>query len=284
MIDQHNSILICPVCADPLNSLEKSYACTNNHTFDKAKQGYVNLLLSNQKKTASPGDNKEMVQSRLAFLEQNYYQPISDEINSVVEQMAGKLALAKLNIADLGCGVGYYLSKLNNYLNTQEISAQYWGIDISKEAIHCANQHEKNITWIVGSAKNLPFADHSVDIILSVFSPLYYEELQRVLSPTGYVLVVTPAQHHLLELREMLFDQVKDIDEAKLLQKADSFLQLIDSIAIKTTIDLPTSADIENLLKMTPFYWRSSALKKEELIAMKKLSVTIDVTLWIFTR
>jgi 23S rRNA (guanine745-N1)-methyltransferase len=67
------SILKCPVCQDELNRIEKSYRCKNNHTFDMGKQGYVNLHMSNEKRSKNPGDDKEMIVSRKNFLEKGYY-------------------------------------------------------------------------------------------------------------------------------------------------------------------------------------------------------------------
>lgn len=282
MLTAEKSILTCPVCSDTLNAYEKSYACENKHTFDRAKQGYVNLLLSNQKKTAQPGDNKEMVKSRLDFLNRDYYLPIVKAINSAISRRMESFTNQVPQIADLGCGVGYYLAKLRQELLASYPTTQYYGTDISKEAIHCANQYDKAISWLVCSNKNLPFESESVDAVLSVFAPLYNEEVQRILSPDGRVFVVTPARNHLFELRRFLFDELKEIDEDKLILKTEGFFEIEESIAIHETIKLTSSADIENLLKMTPFYWRSSMIKKELLFALEELEVTIDVTVWVF--
>ena len=56
------SILICPVCGENLSKTEKSYTCTNRHSFDISKSGYVNLLLSKHVGKTVHGDNKLMVQ------------------------------------------------------------------------------------------------------------------------------------------------------------------------------------------------------------------------------
>ena len=61
--------LTCPVCSERLELFEKTYRCSNNHCFDKAKEGYVNLLTGNHKDGSLIGDNREMAQSRKAFLE-----------------------------------------------------------------------------------------------------------------------------------------------------------------------------------------------------------------------
>ena len=283
MLSVKNTILTCPVCALSLLPYEKFYACENKHTFDKAKQGYVNLLLSNQKKTLEPGDNKEMVKSRIDFLKQNHYLPIVETINQTILDNLQLMNITHPNIVDLGCGVGYYLSKLKQALAPTFPHASYWGVDISKEAIHCANQQDKAISWLVSSSKNLPFASQSVDVILSVFAPLYNEEIQRVLSPNGKIFVVTPGRNHLFELRRFLFDELKEIDDEKLLQKTEGCFALEGSIPIQATIELNSSQEIEDLLKMTPFYWRSSKIKKDVLVSQESLSVTIDVILWVFS-
>ncbi len=284
MLSAQNTILTCPVCALSLLPYEKFYACANKHTFDKAKQGYVNLLLSNQKKTLEPGDNKEMVRSRLDFLKQDHYLPIVETVNNIILENLQLMNITHPNIVDLGCGVGYYLSKLKQHLAPAFPNASFWGTDISKEAIHCANQQDKAISWLVCSNKNLPFAPQSVDVILSIFSPLYNEEIQRVLAPHGKIFVVTPGRNHLFELRRFLFDELKEIDDEKLLQKTEGTFTLEGSIPIQATIELNSSQEIEDLLKMTPFYWRSSKIKKDLLVSQESLSVTIDVTLWVFSQ
>lgn len=279
----NSTILICPVCANPLNQNDKSYACLNHHTFDKAKQGYVNLLLANQKNSLQPGDNKEMVASRLAFLKKGYYLSISEALNRVIYKTIGmKTPNNDLQIADLGCGVGYYLSALKKYLSLNECLAEYWGIDISKEAIHAASQYDKTISWLVGSTNTLPFAPQSLDILLSVFAPIYVEEIKRILAPNGKIFVITPASSHLLELRKLLFDQVKEGDFEKIVQKMNGFFELIDTVPLQYSIHLSSKNEIENLLKMTPFYWKSNLTKKTELLALNELAVTIDINIWIF--
>ena len=54
-------MFICPICKSKLNIDGKTYRCENNHSFDIAKQGYVNLLPVNKKHSDNPGDSKDMV-------------------------------------------------------------------------------------------------------------------------------------------------------------------------------------------------------------------------------
>ena len=36
--------LICPLCSAPLSAVDNGVACPANHRFDRARQGYLNLL------------------------------------------------------------------------------------------------------------------------------------------------------------------------------------------------------------------------------------------------
>ena len=65
-------MLVCPVCQNPLIQNGKNLSCEKNHSFDQAKQGYVNLLPVQFKHSKAPGDNKEMVVARRAFLDKGF--------------------------------------------------------------------------------------------------------------------------------------------------------------------------------------------------------------------
>ena len=64
--------LICPICGEQLHIRDKSCLCPNRHSFDIARQGYVNLLTVQQKHSLNPGDTREQVLSRRTFLEAGY--------------------------------------------------------------------------------------------------------------------------------------------------------------------------------------------------------------------
>lgn len=272
--------LICPVCTLPLTRQDKSYLCDNRHTFDIARQGYVNLHLVNQKKTAEPGDNKEMVLAREAFLNQHHYAPISE---AIVDYVEAKLTGHTMAIADVGCGVGYYLHLLQTALQLCTIDIEFYGIDISKEAIKLASKY-KHINWLVASGKQLPFPQHSLDCVISVFSPLYLEEINRVLKPSGTVISVTPAKNHLMELRSHLFDRVEEHDDEKTSLKLAEHFEETLSRSIHGHFELKTKNEIDDLLKMTPYYWKSTPEKREALNALSQLALTLDVTLRCFKK
>ena len=72
--------LVCPVCGEKLEKREKSYVCPRGHGFDIARQGYVNLLTVQRKHSLDPGDTREQVLSRRAFLDTGLYAPIAEAL------------------------------------------------------------------------------------------------------------------------------------------------------------------------------------------------------------
>ena len=79
----------CPVCDGKLQEEEKGGVCPKGHRFDKARSGYLNLLPPSGKRTREPGDNKEMIRARWAFLQKVYYAPLAD--------LAGEITLGEGN-------------------------------------------------------------------------------------------------------------------------------------------------------------------------------------------
>ena len=174
------SILICPYCKNSLyDSREKTYICDNNHSFDIAKQGYLNLLPVNQKKSKDPGDNEMMIAARRNFLELGFYDPL---IKSIKNLISDKLSFVTKDIVafDAGCGEGYYSEKALN--NLPDLETEILGTDISKYAVKNAARKYKNNFYFVSSVYNLPISNTSTDLILSVFSPIAAEEFKRILS------------------------------------------------------------------------------------------------------
>ena len=76
------TIYICPKCKAPLLFSERVAKCAAGHSYDRAKEGYYNLLLTSVGGTH--GDNKEMIDARRTFLDAGYYEPLSDALNTLV--------------------------------------------------------------------------------------------------------------------------------------------------------------------------------------------------------
>ena len=167
--------LVCPICGEMLSRGEKEYRCENRHSFDIARQGHVNLLVVQQKHSLNPGDTREQVLSRREFLEGGFYEPIADALCDTAKELG-----AKGLILDVGCGEGYYCTRL-----AQALGAELTGLDISKEAVRCAAAKYKNATWVCGTAAHLPVSDDSVGTLTSLFALTLPEEFHRVLAKDG---------------------------------------------------------------------------------------------------
>jgi 23S rRNA (guanine745-N1)-methyltransferase len=118
--------LICPLCKNILQESSISYTCTNKHNFDKSKDGYVNLLLSNKKEQ---GDDTMMLQARKRFLERGYYEAVIEAIARRIEEQYSNIGLT---ILDLGCGEGRYLHRLQEKRADRDDS--FFALDIAKQA------------------------------------------------------------------------------------------------------------------------------------------------------
>ena len=90
----------CPLCHQPLSREKNSYICPQRHQFDMAKEGYVNLLPVQHKRSRDPGDSAEMMQARRAFLDAGHYQPLRDAIVAQLQERLDEKATAVL---DIGC-------------------------------------------------------------------------------------------------------------------------------------------------------------------------------------
>lgn len=273
-------MIICPVCKEKLRKEEKKYICKNNHNFDISKWGHANLLLSNQKNSKIPGDNKEMVKSRKVFLESNYYKDISLAVNETVEKLIQDKK--EITILDIGCGEGYYTNNLKKYLENKDKKVSIVGIDISKEAIIAAAKEYKGIEWIVASANSIPIESESVDIILCMFAKIIPEEKIRVLKNDGKFIVVSTGENHLLQLKEVVYEKVrKEFYEAE--KDLESFDHL-EKINKKYRIRIKENENIKNLFNMTPYKWRSPQKGVEKLFELSELETDIEINIDVFQK
>ena len=192
-------MFICPVCGNLLQKEEKAYICPKGHNYDLAREGYVYLLPPNKKHSKDPGDNKQMVAARRAFLETGLYQPFSDELDRLALECLGKNGSPV--VLDAGCGEGYYTGRLAQALGER---ARVFGFDISKCAVRAAAKRYREIAFAVGSSFGIPFADAAADLVVNVFAPIVPEELARVVKPGGHLILAVPGERHLYGLKEIL--------------------------------------------------------------------------------
>ncbi|GJM43002.1 MAG: 23S rRNA (guanine(745)-N(1))-methyltransferase [Ardenticatenaceae bacterium] len=267
----------CPVCQEGLVVNGRSLKCANNHSYDIAKEGYVNLLLANQKRSQEPGDNKIMVRHRRHFFDTGLYEPLSDKINEMVSDFGPK---NRLDLLDSGCGEGYFLHRLGAFLVEGERPFSLHGIDISKFAVKAAAKRDKSASWAVGSSYDLPILPASVDFVLNVMAPFDPTEFERVLRENGRVLRVTPGPEHLFSLRQHIYPNP---EKHPLPSNELAGFEFQGSQRVQFVRQLQ-SEQIQSLFVMTPYSWNASPETREKIMSLSGLSITVDFVLTVFQK
>ncbi|MDB1123378.1 23S rRNA (guanine(745)-N(1))-methyltransferase [Vibrio algarum] len=248
----------CPLCSEKLNLEQRFYRCANNHQFDIAKEGYVNLIPANKKRSKNPGDNSEMMQARRRFLNNGHYAKLQQKITQICKE---KLIDTNYQILDIGCGEGYYTNELESQITKSGHSTNVYGLDISKVAIRYAAKKYPLCHFSVASSQNLPFVDQSLNLILRIYAPCNIEEMNRCIADNGVVVTVTPAARHLYQLRALIYDEVRLHEEAP--ENIDGFnLEHEEKLSYQLNLD---NSDSFDLLQMTPFAWKATDSMKQRL-------------------
>lgn len=264
--------LACPKCHKALIQVNNSYICSNRHCYDIAKSKYINLLLNPDKASSNPGDSKESLQARKAYLNKGYYDSIA---NTVIDTIRKYSHEQENHILDLGCGEGYYTQKFKNDLGNEHM---FYGLDISKEAINMATKYTKDIYWLVGNSKNIPLVDYSMDFIVALFTVVNQAELARVIKKDGYIIHVTANPNHLIEIKHLIYDEIK--------VKSDKYIRLdftaIDSFDFVQNISIANHEDAIHLLKMTPHYYHIKKEKRHVLDTLENMNITIDIKVTVY--
>lgn len=265
--------LRCPIDQLALRQDDKQLRCDNGHGFDIARQGYVNLLGSGDKRSRDPGDSKAMVSARREFLQCGYYLPVAVKLAELVAPLIESDSV----IVDAGCGEGYYLEQLKAHLDSiGGITPAIIGFDISKWAVQAATRR-LDATWLVASNRNIPLAPNSVDCLLSLFGFPVFDAFSAALKPGGNLLSVTAGPQHLIELREILYPSVKHSESTLVKQALDAgFIEGELSTLQFTTAPL-SQPEISHLLTMTPHLFRASHEGKANAARLETFPVTVQV-------
>ena len=245
--------LLCPVCGGVLTQGEKAGICSSGHSFDRAKSGYVNLLVARQS-GAQHGDDKEMVRARRAFLDGGWYAPLRCALCSAAVRHTP--AEDTVDLLDAG-------------------------VDISKDALRWGGKRAPDLQLAVASVFRLPVAAKSCDILLNVFAPFAGEEYVRVLRPGGVLLHAAPDAMHLWELKEAVYETPYRNDAAPPVQAG---LSLVEEERISTVLHLVRHEDIASLFQMTPYAHNTGPADAARLDALDTLDVTAAFVLRAYRR
>lgn len=137
---------------------------------------------------------------------------------AVLQQLVGKALLERLQgircqpetILDLGCGTGY----IESFLEKAYPAAKIIGLDKASgmlaQAQYKGKEHScaKKTHWVCGYAENLPFSDHTFELVYSnlmlhwsVDFTKSLNEIRRVLKPGGLLVFSMVGPDTLQELR-----------------------------------------------------------------------------------
>ncbi len=237
------SAFACPICQKNLTLVESSLKCSNCHSFDLAKFGYVNLAPQIKQ---SANYDKENFQNRQQILEAGFYQAVLEGISDLLATKPS----AK-TVLDIGCGEGFYSRKLQETHSNKT----FYAFDISKDSVQIAAKSEPNwaVNWFVGDLAHLPIKDASMDILLDIFSPANYGEFRRVLSKDGILIKVIPTENHLKEIRQMVQGQLtkKDYSNQDIKEHFQEHFSIQSSQIASLTKPI-TAEQRQALLSMTP--------------------------------
>ncbi|MFG1839083.1 putative RNA methyltransferase [Micromonospora sp. NPDC049175] len=260
--------LRCPVCGDPLGQATDTGAlrCPRRHSFDIARQGYVNLLTG---RAPHVGDTAEMVAARADFQAAGHYDVISAALAAAATEAVARLRASAATstvptpepgvgayplVVDAGAGTGRYLGAVLAALP----DAVGLALDVSKPALRrAARAHPRAAAALADTWQRLPLADASTAVLLNVFAPRNGPEFHRVLDPAGTLLVVTPDTDHLSELVGALGLLRVDPDKAdRVTGSLGGHFTAVSSAVHRAELTL-TRPEVATLVGMGPNAWHT---------------------------
>lgn len=274
----YETLLRCPICAEPFRLEGRSLICPRRHCFDLSWHGAVHLL----GRPHLTKYDKRLFEARRRICLSGFYEPLSD---AIVEAVAGirPFGASPIRLLDAGCGEGYHLARiaagLRQAFSTETIGA---GVDIAKEGVALAAKAYPDMLWCVGDIAQCPFRDGRFDIVLNILSPSNYREFARMLKDGGAVVKVVPEAGYLQELREVLSvkpDSGGYSNERTIRLFASSF-PLAERVRVRYTVPLKPSL-LEPLIAMTPLTWGVSEASRSGALKKGLSAITVDLSILI---
>jgi len=189
-------LLRCPLCKSGFTAAAGAFVCRNGHSFDLAREGYVNLLSGGSRHPAAGGDSSPQLWHRTQFLGAGHLDALTTTIVRQVERSARGIQ----HVVDAGSGTGHHLARIAARLPGSVIGL---GLDISKTATRQAARRWSSLAFAVADLwAEWPVRDEAVDLVVSMFAPKNFPDMARVLRPGGWLALAYPGPEHLIELRD----------------------------------------------------------------------------------
>lgn len=172
------------------------------------------LYLNNKKVLLS--DFLKSYESLAFKYDEEWYTYIDLVTSEIVENLKG---ISPKMVLDLGCGTGATTLKLKNLFP----EAHFTALDFSRSMLRQARKKLGNENAFLlrddmekGVKK---FLDNQFDLIvvswspISVQNPMFYEELSRILSPDGHILILTSKEDSLKQIKAAIDHTMKKYPE-----------------------------------------------------------------------
>ena len=270
-------------CDLPLavSSESRALRCERRHAFDVARDGSVNLLQPQDRRSRAAGDAPEAVAARGRWIERGLLEPLAAAIRDHLSARAGSGSL----VVDAGCGEGRLLRRV--------CRGQGWrvaGIDLSPAAIRAAAARKDDsepgasrYLWIVANAdRRLPVLPESVDLVLSLHGRRNAAEFHRILRPGGAVLAALPGPDDLLELRAAVLGRGERRERGDMAREAFSGL-----FSLQETAGWEGRAmlDRDGILDALRMSYRGERRRERDIAAsLDRLEVTLSAELLVFEK
>lgn len=272
----HSSLFQCPICSSAMHIKElRQLVCRKGHSFDIARQGYVNFLLH----PASSKYDQTLFRSRSIMSESGFFQSLDRLLTDRILEYSSKNP--SLRLLDLGCGEGSHLTFVLDRMKIAGVDEAIGvGLDIAKEGVRMAASRDPRLLWCVADLARSPLADGSFDFILNILSPTNYAECHRLLKDDGFLIKVVPGNGHLQELRTSLRSNSESSSRARLEERFRDSFELIETLPLRSQAKLD-AALIPHAIAMTPLSWHADSERIQSLQTLSCLDLTMDVTILI---
>jgi 23S rRNA (guanine745-N1)-methyltransferase len=268
------AMLACPHCGSGLTEAAGSLRCENGHSFDVARQGYVNLLPG---PAPYQGDTAEMVAARADFLDRGHLAPLQAALATATGERAGE---APGGIVDAGGGTGHHLAAVLDRAHDRPGVC----LDLSRHAVRrAARVHPRVGAAVCDVWTALPVRDDAAAAVQSVFAPRNGAEIARVLAPGGAAVVVSPTERHLHELVARLGMVSVDARKRERVDAALAPLQRAEDSEVEFTLDLAAD-EAEELIAMGPSAHHLSRNEIHDALRGGPAEATVSVEVAVFAQ
>ena len=267
-------VLCCPHCAASIKIDAGVAKCDAGHSFDIARQGYVNFL-TNQTFIKN-ADSAAMVEARQKMHARPFFQNLAQQLAQLCEGLCRDISLPV--IIEPGGGTGFY-ARAATQVASSSVAISF---DISVHAAKvCARQSNRIAAVVTDVWQPWPICENSADIVLSVFSPRNFAETERVLKSGGTLVVAAPEDHHLVELRSQFNALSIQHDKGETISAALGNFSKIDHFVYHSKELLDGQAMYETLLS-GPNGHHLQPKDMEAILQSEPLDVThsVSISIW----